>query len=532
MTVNAAMTSYPPRIGGVASVIRSLLDGTVVPDRVFLTLCSSQFPEFERSLPEDLRRLALSDSRVCLKWVEVDTKSMKKVFPILPYLRDDDLILTVDDDMKVPPDLLESRLRDFEANGSRSPITSNLSNSVNLSNTKVVTCYSLFQKGMLEGSQRLLTREVLDTGNDDRTYLYLLHLNGYSPVSCSKWCVNRGSSVQPLPVAPRSSYRYKVGTEYDQVLAPLIERLSGGRRIGQCKGLFRSDWFKAHEQRERGAQVTELREFREAVGSSTKIDQRTADLFHYGRKWAGERHDLVYVLGSGSRHDNLEIRISIASMLTHCPDWIGKIYVVGVDPHLRNEKVVHLWCPDITKSNKDANIIHKLQYAIDNVPSLTENFLFCSDDVLVTRRSVWEDFQPRVVFEYRKNETWRNELKEQSKDNKWDQCLLATLDRFVDCRDHVYFYEPHIFAPVNRSLFRTMCQQFDVVGKRSNIVMSLWFNWLNLRNPPTRFDHLQMFGKGPVDLSNPPRILTYNDLSFQSQELQHRLMELATTPRK
>lgn len=118
----------------------------------------------------------------------------------------------------------------------------------------------------------------------------------------------------------------------------------------------------------------------------------------------------------------------------------------------------HIYAPDITKGNKDANIIHKLLAAILKIPNLSDNFLFCSDDILVTKKSDWEDFSPRYVFEYRQDDAFRRELYQESKGNTWDMLLLKTLDRFVGNREHIYFYEPHIFAPINKKYFRAMCK--------------------------------------------------------------------------
>ena len=68
---------------------------------------------------------------------------MKKVFPILQYLEDDDIIIDIDDDMLLPKDFIESRINDFERNGKSHPITSNLKKSINLDNL-IMSAYSLF----------------------------------------------------------------------------------------------------------------------------------------------------------------------------------------------------------------------------------------------------------------------------------------------------------------------------------------------------------------------------------------------------
>lgn len=219
-------------------MINSILDNTVKPDRIYLTLSHLEFPNYEEDLPSDLNKLVMTSNKVILNWVEKNHKSMKKVFPILQYLEDDDIIIDIDDDMILPKDFIESRMNDFERNCQMHPITSNLKKSINLDNL-IMSCYSLFQKKMLDGYEKFLVPTVLDTCNDDRTYLYLCHLNGYKLVSCTKYCVNKDSNaIQPLPLAPRSGYKYNVGPEYDRILAPLVSKWSNGRKIGECFGLF------------------------------------------------------------------------------------------------------------------------------------------------------------------------------------------------------------------------------------------------------------------------------------------------------
>ena len=54
-TINIAITSYPARIKNCAAVINSILDNTVQPDRIYLTLSHKEFPNWEQSLPKELR---------------------------------------------------------------------------------------------------------------------------------------------------------------------------------------------------------------------------------------------------------------------------------------------------------------------------------------------------------------------------------------------------------------------------------------------------------------------------------------------
>ena len=143
MTINIVITSYPRRITNCVPVINSVLENTLVPDRIYLTLSHLEFPNYERDLPTNLHRLIMTSNKVILNWVEDNYKSMKKLFPVLPYLEDEDVIIDIDDDMILPKDFIESRVKDFKEYGCKYPITSNLSKTMNI-DSLVVSAYSLF----------------------------------------------------------------------------------------------------------------------------------------------------------------------------------------------------------------------------------------------------------------------------------------------------------------------------------------------------------------------------------------------------
>lgn len=531
-TINIAITSYPERIKNCVPVINSVLENSLLPDRIYLTLSHKEFPNWEQSLPKELYHLVMTSNKVILNWVEENTKSMKKVFPILPYLDDEDIIIDVDDDMLLPSDFIESRMKDFNDNNREHPITSNQSKTINMDNY-VMSCCSLFQKKMLNGYEKLLTKEILNTCNDDRTYLYLCHLNGYRLVPCTKYCVgkNNPNHVIPLQVGPHGNYKYDIGQRYDDIAAPIISRLSGGKSIYECFGLFNPDKVAQKVEKKDDKTTRNYVNISELVATHSmrpEIDASTAKLFQYNLK-KPIKHDVVYVLGSGSKFNNLEIKISITSMLKFCSHWINEIYVVGDASGIKNPKVHHIYAPDVSRSNKDANIIYKLNVAMQKIPKLTENFLFCSDDILVTKKSDWEDFTPRMVFEYNQNDEFRRQLKEETKDNPWDVLLLGTLDRFIGNREHIYFYEPHIFAPINKKYFKKMCNEIDYLNSKHVIIMSLWFNWLGLKNPPKKFDHMSVFNQAQTtNVKKLERHLTYNDKAFGVKAFRDMLIELVT----
>ncbi|BBA48039.1 hypothetical protein BBJK_01506 [Bifidobacterium bifidum LMG 13195] len=59
-----SMTSYPARINTVHLAIRSLLAQKVLPDKIVLWLCKSDFPNRETDLPQTLRDVLWHDVEI------------------------------------------------------------------------------------------------------------------------------------------------------------------------------------------------------------------------------------------------------------------------------------------------------------------------------------------------------------------------------------------------------------------------------------------------------------------------------------
>ena len=224
-----SMTSWTKRITYVKKVVESIMNNTIQPDRVYLNLSETEFQGIQ--LPQDLVDYFNSDERLIINWVSgPNTKAMKKIFPILKYLQDDDIIIDADDDILFPKDLIESRLNDFERNGRRYCISSNTHTSVGFNGQmKVVSAISLFQKKMLNHWQEFVTQAIINTNNDDRTYLHLIWLNGYLNKGCTKWNIfillEQYDMKLDNPISKKSS-DFKGGMIYDRVAQNEFNRIT------------------------------------------------------------------------------------------------------------------------------------------------------------------------------------------------------------------------------------------------------------------------------------------------------------------
>jgi hypothetical protein len=192
--VVVTMTSWVKRIGNVKKVVESVMDNTMKPDRLYLNLSKSEFNGIE--LPEDLVEYFNSDDRLIINWVGGEnTKSMKKVFPILEFLDDDDIIINIDDDALLPKVFIENRYNDFKIKNT--PITScnNPKYHIIDRTLEIWSCGagSLFQKKMLNGYKEFINDTLIHTYNDDWCYSVLLWLNGYRFTPCSSYSMQNGS---------------------------------------------------------------------------------------------------------------------------------------------------------------------------------------------------------------------------------------------------------------------------------------------------------------------------------------------------
>lgn len=101
-----SLTSFPARIEYVHLAIKSLILQTYKPDRIILWLAESQFPD--KQLPQqltDLQQFGLE-----IKWCE-DMKSHKKYVEPIKQQKNDELVITYDDDIIYSPLSIERLIK-------------------------------------------------------------------------------------------------------------------------------------------------------------------------------------------------------------------------------------------------------------------------------------------------------------------------------------------------------------------------------------------------------------------------------------
>lgn len=180
--INVCMTSWVKRIHLVPNVIKNMLKQTIKPKMIWLTLSSDEFVD-KTIIPQELFDLEKENENFTIHWVKENTKTMKKVFPVLPFIDDDDLIFLMDDDFLPHNDIIESRLIDFCNYGGNYCVSSYTRDGVwnDFFGFGITSCAptSLLLKNSLNGYEKFINEDIINTFHDDETYMVLAYLNGY-----------------------------------------------------------------------------------------------------------------------------------------------------------------------------------------------------------------------------------------------------------------------------------------------------------------------------------------------------------------
>ncbi len=186
--VVVCMTSWVKRIKNVKPVVENVMKGTLQPDRLYLSLSVEEFQNRELDLPKDLVDCFDNDDRLIINWVDGEnTKCMKKVFPVLQYLKDDDIIVPMDDDIMYPLDYVEKRVGEYKTHYQPISGLNNFNKSYIYKKHKVFCNLGggcLFTKKMLNHWDEYVDEKLLKSNNDDTCYAMLEWLNGYIPQEC------------------------------------------------------------------------------------------------------------------------------------------------------------------------------------------------------------------------------------------------------------------------------------------------------------------------------------------------------------
>lgn len=106
--VIVSLTSFPAAIPYAAGAVRSILKGSVLPDKVVLYVTASQFPEGK--IPQEILNLSAENHIFEVRNYDDEIRSYRKLIPALKDFPDA-VIVTIDDDVWYHRNMLRDLLR-------------------------------------------------------------------------------------------------------------------------------------------------------------------------------------------------------------------------------------------------------------------------------------------------------------------------------------------------------------------------------------------------------------------------------------
>ena len=175
-------TSWKKRIKNIPKVLDTILKQTMLPWKIVLNLSSSEFPNKEGDLPEDVVSY-LKKNNVEIYWVDGEnTRQWKKIIPTMKRYPDK-WTVCIDDDRLYDNNLIE-KLWKKHLEFPNNPITTN-------GGYKVYGCLQHCGCGTLECAKFYNNFNDIDvdeimakTESSDTMYTYLLNKNGYPLIYC------------------------------------------------------------------------------------------------------------------------------------------------------------------------------------------------------------------------------------------------------------------------------------------------------------------------------------------------------------
>lgn len=204
-----SLTSWPKRIGNVATVISSLLNQDVQPDIIQLNLSEDEFKNKEEDLPEDIIDLIANNSNIIIEWVKGNDGVFKKIIPTLKkHYGENYFLLSVDDDWIYRKDYIKimiQYLKDYKSDSfclSNSPVIGN----------RMIYKSTCFEKDFWEK----LTQNVIDNRIDDAYIQYYLQCKG-KKMACYRPSDTPDITRKYNPVHPNSKNTVTGSYSYEDI---------------------------------------------------------------------------------------------------------------------------------------------------------------------------------------------------------------------------------------------------------------------------------------------------------------------------
>jgi hypothetical protein len=180
----------------------------------------------------------------------------------------------------------------------------------------------------------------------------------------------------------------------------------------------------------------------------------------------GKLIDIVYPLGTGSRHSNNELKFSLRSVEKHLTGW-NKVWIIGEFPRWGNKQLKYI-ATDF-KYEKALNILEKLKIACE-CAEISDDFLYMNDDHIFL-----ENCDAATYPNYYSNEAKDEILKNRPFVDPYVEMIKKT-DSFMFGMKYYDIHKPII---INKKKFLGMYDNIYFHGHKNGLLIKSMYGYFN-----------------------------------------------------
>ena len=215
--------------------------------------------------------------------------------------------------------------------------------------------------------------------------------------------------------------------------------------------------------------------------------------------------DVVYKLGTGSRHNNTELKYSLRSLRNFLP--LRKIYIIGYLPEWV-QNVYFIPSGDPLLTNKDGNLINKLILASTH-EEITEEFINMSDDQLFLKPCSYDD----IKIPYIENKHISPPVDKRL--NRWERRLQRTIEELKNKNYSTDCYESHAPCLINKNEYPKILRQYPYEVGQGLCGNTLYYNSLGVKGQLANDSIYRLYDtierKAFLDICHRSKFLNYTD---------------------
>ena len=235
--IYVTLTSWKGRINFIHKNLENLLENSIKPKKIILNLAIEEFPNQYSELPKEIKLLLRKYLNFEIYWVKKNNNVFKKLIPTINRFKND-LIISVDDDILYPKNLIKNMLKCYNKIGRKNPVSfGKKSSDWNISGTIInshygagsIVKYKYFNNKINEIYLNTTEKRIINNTKcpDDLLYTYAALLNGYKYIRCKEYSINLDLYINPelrIPFSENNSKNFTIFlNQYHEIIKEFIE---------------------------------------------------------------------------------------------------------------------------------------------------------------------------------------------------------------------------------------------------------------------------------------------------------------------